>query len=161
MAGRKSAYDTIIKPRLEEIKAWCRDGYTDKVMCEALGIGVSTFCKYKAEKPELVEALKVNKQIADQNVVNSLYMRAMGYEFEEITEEATMDKDGKSKKTTKVKTVKKQLAPDVTAQIFWLKNRTKEWTDRRTDKGPDKTPTPVKVVIVAENGRITNKEDNS
>ena len=32
---------------------------------------------------------------------------------------------------TKIKTVVKQMAPDVTAQIFWLKNRkSAEWRDK-------------------------------
>ena len=129
--GRKSYWDVKIRPRLKEISHWCRKGYTDKLICDALGISNATFCKYKLEKLELVEVLKVNKEIADLTVVNSLYKRANGYEYEETTIEEKKDKDG-NVITTKQKTIKKQKSPDTTAQIFWLKNRCNEWTDRTT-----------------------------
>lgn len=130
MAGRKSYWDSRIKPRLEEIKAWCRDGHTDKEMCKSLDVSVSTFNKYKSLKPELMESLKVNKEIADQTVVNSLYKRATGFEFEETTEKIKTDIKGNTLER-EVKNVSKILVGDVTAQIFWLKNRCKEWTDRK------------------------------
>ena len=44
---------------------------------------------------------------------NALLKRALGYEYDEITYE-----NGEE-----VKRVTKQVAPDITAQIFWLKNR--------------------------------------
>jgi len=128
--GRKSYWETKIKPRFLEIAAWCRDGYTDKLICEALSISSETFCKYKREKTELVEVLKINKQIADLTVENSLYKRAVGFSYEEITKETKTAADGNviSKHTKKVE---KTVLPDVTAQIFWLKNRKQnEWRDR-------------------------------
>lgn len=133
--GRKSAWDTIIKPRLEQIKAWCRDGYTDKQICDALGTSVTTFCKYKAEKPELVDALKVTKEIADLTVENSLFKRAIGCEVTEIIEESiyVIDGEGRARPTGTVKRRKivKQLPPDTTAGIFWSKNRQPEkWRDK-------------------------------
>lgn len=153
MAGRPSLYHSNVKPRLEEIKAWCRDGYTDKVICEALQISVTSFCKYKNEYPELVKALKVTKDIADQNVVNSLYKRAMGYEFEELKEKGTIDKDGKFTVDKNERTTK-QIAPDVTAQIFWLKNRRPDlWRDKPDPDKDQNTAPIVKVEIVAVDGR--------
>ena len=51
-----------------------------------------------------------------------MHKRAIGYEYEEKTYE-----NGKL-----VKVVKKQQPPDVTAQIFWLKNRNPEkWRDTK------------------------------
>ena len=55
--------------------------------------------------------------------------RALGYEVEEekITQEVV---DGVMRK--KVEKTKKVVMPDVTAQIYWLKNRKPEdWRDRR------------------------------
>ena len=47
--------------------------------------------------------------------------RALGYEYEEETYENGI----------LTKKVKKQVAPDTTAQIFWLKNRqVKKWRDK-------------------------------
>jgi hypothetical protein len=128
--GRKGYWETRIEPRLEQIAFWCRKGHTDKQICEALSISEATFCKYKLEKIELVKVLKVNKEIADLTVENSLYKRANGYEYDEETKVIKKDKDGQDI-VTKRTIVKKQVLPDTTAQIFWLKNRTREWTDRQ------------------------------
>ena len=73
-----------------------------------------------------MQALKKGKDWADVQVENALFKRATGHDYEEMTWE-----DGK---LTKV--VKKHIAGDVTAQIFWLKNRRPDlWRDKREDKG--------------------------
>lgn len=133
--GRKSAWDTKIKPRLEEIKGWCRDGYTDDQISQRLGIHRDTFYKYKREKTELSDALKVTKEIADLTVENSLFKRATGCEVTEIIEESiyVIDSEGRARPTGTVKRRKivKQLPPDITAGIFWSKNRQPEkWRDK-------------------------------
>ncbi|MCK5267001.1 MAG: transposase [Spirochaetes bacterium] len=136
--GRKSYWSTRIEPRLTEIAGWCRDGYTDKMICRALGVSAETFCKYKREKAELVEALKVNKQIADLTVENSLYKRAVGYSYTETVKEVKTDKDDNII-FKHIKKVEKMVVPDTTAQIFWLKNRKqKEWRDKQEIENSDK-----------------------
>ena len=57
---------------------------------------------------------------------NALLKRALGYSYDEITEIT----DEKGRTTTKV--ITKQVIPDTTAQIFWLKNRKpNEWREKR------------------------------
>lgn len=138
--GRKSKYHTHVYPRLEEIGHWCREGLTEAEICKRLGVSVPAFANYKNEFIELIEALKVNKEIADYRVEDALYMRALGYEYEEETyEEFALERPYLKEDGTIVKTelrltkkVKKKQAPDTTAQIFWLKNRKKEtWRDRQ------------------------------
>jgi hypothetical protein len=126
MAGRPSKYESNVKPKLLLIEAWCRDGLTDADICKNIDVHVGTFCEYKNKYPELREALKRSKEAADILVENMLYKRAMGYEFTEVTEELT--ENG----MVETKRVKKQMAPDTTAQIFWLKNRRpREWRDKQ------------------------------
>jgi hypothetical protein len=144
-AGRKTYWDIKIEPRLFEIAGWARDGYTDKQICEALGVSIPTFYKWKAIKIELLNALKVNKAIADLTVENSLFKRANGYEYEETMEEQHKDATGNTT-STHVKVTTKVVLPDTTAQIFWLKNRKKkEWLDTKNllhtgaDGGPIET----------------------
>ena len=104
-------------------------------MCKRLGISVDSFINYKKDRPELFDALKEGKQIADYRVENALYNRAIGYEYEEVVKElqATKQADGTEKMELVVtKVLKKRMAPDTTAQIFWLKNRKPgDWKDRR------------------------------
>lgn len=136
--GRPSKYHTHVEPKLLQIEAWCRDGLTDADICANIDVHVGTFCEYKNKYPELREALKRNKAEADIIVENSLYKRALGYEYDEITYE-----HGKE-----VKRVTKQVAPDTTAQIFWLKNRRpKEWRDRNQTEISGVDGSPLQVVF--------------
>lgn len=138
--GRKNKYHTHVFPRLEEIAHWCRDGLTEEEICKRLGVSHTSFAEYKKQFPELTDTLKVNREIADYRVEDALYMRAMGYEYEEETfEEFAIDRPYLKEDGTIVRTelrltkkVKKKQAPDVTAQIFWLKNRRPiEWRDKQ------------------------------
>lgn len=120
--GRKSKYFTHVEPRLEEIQEWAKKGLTEAEMCDLLGVGVSTFAVYKLEHQELVETLKTGKQFADDLVEQALYKSAIGYYYEE---EAVTNKG-------EVVSVKKYSKPNITAQIFWLKNRRKDdWRDKQ------------------------------
>ena len=55
--GRTTKYDTIIKPKLEEIKKWSQSGATGKQIAGNLGIAESTLYKYKDEHQELASAI--------------------------------------------------------------------------------------------------------
>ncbi len=133
-------YDTHVKPKLLLIEAWARDGLTDEDIYKNLDISHDSFYKYKKEHPELTEALKRGKEEVDVIVENSLFKRALGYDFEEVTQEPLfnpvtgepiLDADG-NQKIAVTKIVRKQVVPDTTAQIFWLKNRKpKEWRDKQ------------------------------
>lgn len=128
----KSKYETYVLPRFVEIEGWARDGLTDEQIAKNLGISKVSLYKYIDIHHELFELLKKNKSIVDREVENALLKRALGYEYEEVTKEQVLNPDtGKFElKTTKV--VTKQVAPDNTAQIFWLKNRKPaEWRDKK------------------------------
>lgn len=132
-----SKYDSHVKPRLKEIEGWARNGLTDEEIARKLGIAASTFYLYKKEKPPLSEALKKNKEAADLQVEGALYRRAMGYSYNEDTFSADVDEDG-TPVLKLVKRVTKEVQPDVTAQIFWLKNRVPErWRDKPREADTD------------------------
>lgn len=114
--GRKSKYDTHVKPYLDRIPKWRRNGMTEEQICRKLGVGVSTFNRYKDDFVELQEALKNSKAELIENLEDSLYRRAMGYSYEETKIEKESDGRVKVTKTTK------ELPPDVGALIFALKN---------------------------------------
>jgi phage terminase len=131
----KSKYETDVKPRLVEIEAWKRDGLTDEQICKNLGISVDTFYRYKAKYSEFSEAIKKGKEVADIEVENALFKRAIGYTYKEVTKEV---KDIDGKKSTFIKEVTKVVPGDVAAQIFWLKNRkSNNWKDKRENENDD------------------------
>jgi transposase-like protein len=112
--------------KLEVIEGWARDGLTDEQIAEKMGISHDTFYKYKKRYPEFSEALKKGKQVVDREVENKLLKRALGYEYEEVKKELV---DGEMR-VTEIKT--KEVKPDTTAQIFWLKNRKPDtWRDTK------------------------------
>lgn len=131
----KSKYETDVKPRLIEIEAWKRDGLTDEQIFKNLGISRDTFYKYKEKYTDFSDALKKGKEVADIEVENALFKRAIGYTYKEVTKEV---KDIDGKKSTFIKEVTKVVPGDVAAQIFWLKNRkSNNWKDKRENENDD------------------------
>jgi phage terminase len=125
----KSKYETDVKPRLIEIEAWKRDGLTDEQICKNLGIVKDTFYKYKEKYTDFSDALKKGKEVADIEVENALFKRAIGYKYKEVIKEV---KEIDGKKSTYIKEVVKEMPGDVGAQIFWLKNRkSNKWKDKQ------------------------------
>ncbi|AJA50073.1 hypothetical protein CPAST_c40440 [Clostridium pasteurianum DSM 525 = ATCC 6013] len=138
----KSKWEDI-KDKLILIEGWAREGLTDKQIANNLGIGLTTFYKHKKEHSEVSEALKKGKEIIDFEVENALLKRALGYKYTEVTKELMLKKDARGRPLEDIhgfpvyemvvtKTVKKEVAPDTTAQIFWLKNRKQQqWRDKQ------------------------------
>ncbi|MGB3988759.1 MAG: helix-turn-helix domain-containing protein [Minisyncoccales bacterium] len=134
--GRKSLYNPEFHPQKAGELALM--GKTNPEIGEVLGVSVETLNEWRKQYPEFSEAIKGNKDQADAPVVKSLYQRALGYEYKEIKVIETPD--GKRRKEVTVK----KVAPDVTAQIFWLKNRQpKDWRDKHDQEITGKDGGPV------------------
>lgn len=124
----KSKWDTHVKDKLVVVEGWARNGLTEKQIAHNLGVAYSTFRVYKEKYPALSAVLKKGREVIDFEVEGALIKRALGYSYEEVTKELVEDETTGSAELKVVKTVTKQVAPDVTAQIFWLKNRKpNEW----------------------------------
>ena len=124
--GRKSRYEDYVGSQLAKIEDWCREGLIEKEISKRLGVSASQFQEYKRQHSELTETLKQGKTEPDYRVQNSLYKRALGYQYTET--KTIKDESGKVIRT---ETSTKQLASDVTACIWWLKNRMPgKWKDR-------------------------------
>ena len=109
------------KDKLILLEGWARDGLTDEQIAKNIGINRTTLYDWKKKEVNIADALKKGKEVIDFEVENALLKRALGYEYEEETYENGI----------LTKKVKKQVAPDTTAQIFWLKNRKKEqWREK-------------------------------
>ena len=109
------------KDKLILLEGWARDGLTDEQIAKNIGINRTTLYDWKKKEVNIADALKKGKKVIDFEVENALLKRALGYEYEEETYENGI----------LTKKVKKQVPPDTTAQIFWLKNRKKEqWREK-------------------------------
>lgn len=126
--GRPSKFETINQ---EQLKKLCVAGFTDIQIADFFNINVDSLNEYKKKYPEFSASLKDWKLDADKVVEKCLYQRAIGYQFDEVTKECVEVNGKEVKGTARVKTVSKHYAPDVTAQIFWLKNRQPaQWRDK-------------------------------
>ena len=123
-----------VEGKLTLITAWARDGLTNEDICKNLGINVATLYRYKQLHSELCDALKNGKEIVDITVENALYKRTQGFRYDEVTTESMpIYEDGNitGYEMRETKRVTKEVLPDPTSMIFWLKNRRKEqWRDK-------------------------------
>ena len=128
----KAKYAEWLTPEgLLKIEGWARDGLTDEQIAKNMGVSVSTLNNWKNMHPDILESLKRGKEVVDRQVENALLKRALGYEYTETTREAVKDPDTGDVEMRVTKKVTKQVVPDTTAQIFWLKNRKPDkWRDK-------------------------------
>lgn len=126
------------------LEAWARDGLTQAQIAKNMGISLSTLKEWLKKYPAISAALKKGKELADYEMENALYKKGIGYT---VTlkkpikvKETEYDNGKKIKETEKIEyaEVEEYIPPDVTAQIFWLKNRKPEtWRDRREAPPPE------------------------
>lgn len=110
--------------------AWARDGLTDEDIAHNIGINASTLYDWKKKYPKISEVLNNNKAVADIRVENALYKKALGCTVTEKVISRVKQPDGEVVETER--TVERELPPDTTAAIFWLKNRKpKDWRDKQ------------------------------
>lgn len=132
-AGRHGKYEEWLdKDGLLKVQGWARDGLSNDQIAHNIGITAKTLCEWQNRFSEFRNAIKKGKEVVDREVENAMLKRAMGYEYDEVTQEPVEDKETGEVQLRVTKRVTKQIAPDVTAQIFWLKNRKPdEFRDKR------------------------------
>lgn len=118
--GRKSAYETTIKPRFSDISDWLKNGATERQIAYNLGVSYSTFNKYKAQKKEFAEFLKNGRQSLVLQLRGALVKKALGFEYTEKKKYTKQDENGVI--SSYVETTTKAALPDVAALNLCLKN---------------------------------------
>lgn len=156
----KSKYESIVEPKLVVIEGWARNGLTIEQIAKNLGISKVTFYKYISEHTELSERLKKGKEVVDIEVENALLKRALGYKVDEITKELITDEETGISELKVTKVVTKEVAPDTTAQIFWLKNRKpEEWRDKKEVKHDGNINNPYENLTKEQLLKIASEDD--
>lgn len=118
----KGKYAKWLEPEgLLLLEGWARDGLTDEQIAHNMGISRETLRVWKNKYSVISGTLKKGKEIVDIQVENALLKRALGY----VSKEQKVTKDGE------IIELEKEIPPDTTAQIFWLKNRKPDkWRDK-------------------------------
>jgi hypothetical protein len=141
--GRPTKYLPIYA---EQAKKLAIKGLIDKEIYDILGISEVTGIEWKKKYPDFAKFIKEGKEFPDYQVVKSLFENALGGEYE--TEKALVVSDGSQIGSHVEKVRVKEWRPgNVTAQIYWTKNRLpKEWRDKQDveHSGTIETITPTK-----------------
>lgn len=123
--AKSKADEWLEQDKLTLLEGWARDGLTDEQIANNIGISRSTLFEWRKNNQDISNALKKGKEVVDIEVENALLKRALGYTI--TLKEQKVDKDGCVHDL--IKDV--HIPGDITAQIFWLKNRRKtQWRDK-------------------------------
>lgn len=121
-AGRKNKYFSHVQPRLGDISEWAQY-MTEEQIAQCLGVGKSTFFKYKAEYKELQDALKKGRDELVAVLKGTLIEKAKGFTYEEkkiIKENGVIIRE---------ETYIKFAQPDTGAAHLLLKNYDESWSN--------------------------------
>lgn len=147
--------DWISKDGLSKISAWALSGLTNEQIAHNMDISVKTLYEWCNKYSEFSDALKRAKTIADLEVENALYKRALGYTV-------TLNKQKVTKDGYAVDCLEEMHIPaDTTAQIFWLKNRQPEkWRDKveQAVTVEDHRENMKDFMEVIKSGKLTDKK---
>lgn len=133
--GRKPVWN-VITDNLETIKQLLGEGYTERSVADYIGIGYSTWNKYKSpddeempreQKVEFIETIKKGRSRLVGELKKTLIKKAMGFTYTEKKYYITEDEDGNKKKHTEV--YEKQALPDTASLNLALKNYDDEWAN--------------------------------
>lgn len=119
--GRPSKY----KPEYnEQARKLCLLGYTDAELADFFGVNTDTINAWKVDHPEFSVSIGLGKELADAEVVDSLYNRAKGYSHPDVDIKVIQNQIVETQ-------LVKHYPPDTTAASLWLRNRQgKNWRDK-------------------------------
>jgi hypothetical protein len=120
--GQPSSYNAKTYP--QQAKFLASRGATQEELAECFGVSTRTFKYWLVRHPELYAAVQGGNDVFNPRVERALAERAIGYWIDE-EEEVVING-----KVARVIRRKKFIPPDVTAGIYWTKNRMKDrWSD--------------------------------
>lgn len=118
------------KPEFPEIaRRFCllKKGATDEDLARLFDCSRITIIEWKSSHPEFADAIYQGKHLADGEVANALFQRAIGYEHEAVKIFA----DPKTGDSLSIPYIE-HYPPDTGAAKMWLTNRSKHWKDKQT-----------------------------
>lgn len=149
--ARPSRYKAEFAEQAEKL---CRLGATDKELAEFFGVTEKTINNWKGAHPEFLQSLKAGKQMADAEVADKLFQRAIGYSHPDTH---ISNYQG----LITVTPITKHYPPDPTSMIFWLKNRRPDlWRDKPEPDDGDAEVRPVRVEISVKDARIRDDDQS-
>jgi len=126
--GRPSLYKEEYNDQAYKL---CLLGATDKELADFFDVVEDTINEWKKRYENFSVSIKRGKTIADSNVADKLYQRALGYSHPDVELKVLSDGQGQGSRIEKVD-ITKHYPPETAAAIFWLKNRqSSKWRDKQ------------------------------
>lgn len=94
----------------------CLLGATDKELGEFFGVSAQTINAWKKSQPDFLDSITRGKTLADANVAEKLYKRALGYKHQAV-------KIFNEKGEALIVPYTERFPPDTQAASLWLRNR--------------------------------------
>lgn len=130
--GRKSVYETRIKPNLDEILDLYARGITKKQIAAMFGFSESSFYESEKQFSEFSESLARARVRACDEVLGAMFKLAVGYKKKRMSKRImpVYDRRGNKVKDAEGKDLMREVAcveeieiePNVNAQLAFLKN---------------------------------------
>lgn len=156
-AGRPTDY----KPEYnEQAYKLCLLGHTDKELASFFEVSESTINLWKLEHIEFSESIKRGKDIADADISQKLYHRAIGYSHPDVEIKVVAEGQGLGSRIEEVPVIK-HYPPDPTSMIFWLKNRQpKKWRDKQEVEHSGEITNPSINLVIKSGGQELASSEN-
>ena len=124
---------------VEQAREMAEAAATQIEMADFFGVDVSTFRRWTHHHPEFRAALKLGNFAMCQRVKQSLFNRAVGYEYDAV-------KIMQDKGAPVIVPYREHVPPDVNAGMFLLKNRdeAETWRDKQDHEHTGPGGGPIK-----------------
>lgn len=124
--GRKSKYETHVKPYFEQIDKWLNGGASEEQCAVNLGISYASWNNYKNRYDEFKALCEKPRQTLVDDLRSALVKKALGFTYEEKEQYIKQEVDPDTKRPIgkpimHTRIVTKQALPDTTA-IFGALN---------------------------------------
>jgi len=121
VSGRKTDFKEVY---CEQARKLCLLGATDKELAGFFETSEQTLNAWKKAHPKFLESITLGKDLADAEVAEKLYRRALGYSHPE-------DKIFNDSGNPMIVPTVKHYPPDTQAASLWLRNRQPaRWRDK-------------------------------
>ena len=133
-------HEHLINGLIFAVEECAKSGLNKKSTAEKLNISIGEFEQLLQELPHVKSAFEGGMNLTpEKQAEDALLRRALGFKQKEIYSEDMVDKKtGEQLETLKRRVVSKEIAPDVRALLFWLKNRCPQrWSEKQTQNGFD------------------------
>lgn len=130
-AGRPTDYR---EEYAEQARKLCELGATNSDLAEAFGVSSRTIARWRVNHEDFCQALRVGGEHANERVRNSLYHKAVGYDY--VEQQAVKVKVAQYEEKVEVVDVQRHVPADTVAAKFWLINKDRDangkpvWSDK-------------------------------